>query len=255
MRLSVTRTDVPQWVLDNWMNYCPHCGAYIVDNSDTGVTTARWCVNPSCPGHMAHKAKFLADFFNIVGFGPQTALNTIKPNNYKSHFDFMKKWFGDTKPLVTLADVATLACIEGYGATQAKKDLLAYRNFEHYFSTCYMPNATLLAHREELLYAETFFTLKPPLSANKMLVMATGSFHGYDNRDEFFRLLNDAYGSVINVIQTGKRKTGVSYLIKEVDAVDHSKSRIAKECGIPIVTPAQFLDIISSMCPYINNEE
>ena len=110
----------------------------------------------------------------------------------------------------------------------------------------------LFEHKDELIYAEKFFTLKPPVSAKKMFVMGTGSFHGYSSRDEFFRLINDAYGQSINVIQTGKRKTGVSYLIKEADAIDHSKSRIARENNIPIVTPSEFVSIIESMCPYIS---
>ena len=64
--------------------------------------------------------------------------------------------------------------------------------------------------------------------------------------DEFFRLINDAYGQSINVIQTGKRKTGVSYLIKEADAIDHSKSRIARENNIKnpnLIYPGQVLTI------------
>lgn len=252
MEVSACRKDIPDWVKENWYKLCPECGCYIADNSDTGATTARWCLNPACPGHMSYKAKVLADFFGIKGFGVQTAKSYIRPNNYKSHFDFMHLWFKDVKPMVTLADVAVLACIEGYSATSANKELNSYTNFEQYFATCSEINPLLFQHKDELIYAEKFFTLKPPVSAKKMFVMGTGSFHGYSSREEFFRLINDAYGQSINVIQTGKRKTGVSYLIKEADAIDHSKSRIARENNIPIVTPSEFVSIIESMCPYIS---
>lgn len=254
MVISMYREDLPDWVKSNMLQTCTYCGSFIVDNSDTGVTTSRWCANPKCPGHMQHKAKELANFFGIKGFGPRTALGTIRTMKFTSHFDFVPYWFKEKKPYVTLAEVAVLACIEGYGAPSANKELGHYFNFTDYFNRARPINPLLLAHKDELLYAENLFELKPPVSQLKLYVMGTGSFHGYSSRDEFFRLINDAYGSYINVIQTGKRKTGISYLIKERDAVDHSKSRIAAECGIPVVTPTEFISIIASKCSYINEE-
>ena len=246
--------DVPQWVQDNWMTTCPECGSFIVDNGNTGVITARWCANPKCPGHMAHRAKALADYFGISGFGAKTALSYIKPNNYESHFDFLKKWFPDEKPLLSLADIAVLCCIEGFGSTQAEKELSCYPSFENYFTTCFAPNLLLVEHRDELLKAETYFRVKPPKSANKMLVMGTGSFHGYPNRETYFALLNEVFGEYVHIIQTGKRKTGISYLIKEEDAVDHSKSALAKACGIPIITPADFYSLLCQTYPYSSDK-
>lgn len=254
MKLVAFRDDLPDWVKENMMAYCSYCGAYIVDNSDTGVTTSRQCINPRCPGHMQHRAKVLADYFNIKGFGPKTAYKEIVKNNMKTHFEFLPKWFPDSKPVVRLSDIATLACIEGYGETTAKQELNRFKSFTEYFNTCYYPNPALLEHKDELIEAEQYFIIKPPLSNKTMLVMGTGSFHGYNNRDEFFRYVNDQFGQYVNVIQTGKRKTGVSYLIKEVDAVDHSKSRIAHEYGIPIVTPQEFISYLSAVTSYNDSE-
>ena len=254
MVVSMYRQDIPDWVKENMKMTCDFCGSYILDNSDRGATTARWCANPRCPGHMQHKAKVLADFFGLKGFGPKTAYNIIKLEKYQSHFDFIPRWFGDKKPLVRLADIAILACIEGYGEPTANKELSHYSSFEDYFSHAYPVNRLLLPYKEVLIDAQKYFCLKPPLSARQMLVMGTGSFHGFRSREEFFQKVNDAYGMYINVIQTGKRKTGISYLIKEDDAVDFSKSQTAYECGIPIVTPSEFCAIIASMCPYIPEE-
>ena len=47
----------------------------------------------------------------------------------------------------------------------------------------------------------------------------------------------------------------MSYLLKEVDAVDHSKSAIAIECGIPIITPSEFVSILQSRFAYIPEEQ
>lgn len=245
------RSNLPQWVKDNILQKCTYCDFPILDNSDTGVMTARKCSNPKCPGHMSFKADYLAKFFHIKGFGDKTALNVIKVKKFESHFDFIPYWFEDKKPWVSLAEMADLACIEGYGLTQAQNELNSYRSFTDYFNTCTMQNPLLAANREMLLRAEKYFDFKPPMSDNKLYVMATGSFHGFENRGDFFNRLNLLYGSAINIIQTGKRKTGVAYLIKEVDAVDHSKSQIAKECGIPIVTPNEFCAILHYNFPYI----
>lgn len=251
MVVSMYRDDIPDWVKEAMSGLCPYCGSYIMDNSDTGVTTSRWCSNKSCPGHIMHRMVEISDFFGIKGFGPKTALSYIQINKCKSHFEVLKKWFKEDKPLLTLPEIAVLACMEGYGATQASKELSHYASFTDYFANAMPPNPILMQHKEMLIDAENYFCIKPPLAVRKMLVMGTGSFHGYNNREEYFRLINEAYGMYVNVIQTGKRKTGVSYLIKERDAVDHSKSQIARECNIPIVTPAEFESILSSMCPYI----
>lgn len=251
MLLTTYRTDLPQWVKENMQDLCPYCGCHIADNSDTGATTARWCLNPACPGHMMYKAEVLAKFFQITGFGARTALSVIRTHHFKSHIDFIPYWFKEKKPYVSLPDVAVLCCIENYGRPSAEKELGHYMSFTDYFNTPIIHNPILVEHKDELLYAEQFFSLKPPVSAIQMNVMGTGSFHGYSSRDEFFRLINEAYGMYIHVVQKGKCKTGISYLIKEADAIDHSKSQIARECGIPIVTPSEFISIIASKCPYI----
>ena len=95
MMVSAIRTDLHNWVKENMEMMFTYCGTYIMDNSDTGSTTARWCMNPACPGHMMHRAKVLADYFGIKGFGPQTAYKSIVAHNYKTHFEFVKEWFKD----------------------------------------------------------------------------------------------------------------------------------------------------------------
>lgn len=254
MILTMYRNDLPDWAKSKIKTTCSYCGSFIADNSDTGVTTARWCVNPICPGHMMHRMKFVADFFHVKNFGPESALSYIRMNKCTNHLEILKEWYTEEKPLVSLSDVAVLACIEGYGATQANQELNVYSSFEEYFSVPMRVNQVLRDKKDYLIECSKYFNIKPALASRKMLVMGTGSFHNFTNRDEFFKLVNDAYGQYVQVIQTGKRKGGVSYLIKEADAVDHSKSQIARENGIPIVTPKEFIAIIASMCPYINEE-
>lgn len=255
MIATAFRNDLPDWVKSSIKTTCSYCGSYILDNSDTGVTTARVCANPKCPGHMMHKMAFVAKYFGVTGFGPETALSYIKGNNCQNHLEILKKWFPDDKPLVSLSEVAILACIDGYGETQARQELNKYGTFEAYFANLANANPVLRKNYDYLMECQSYFALKPALSSRVIRVMGTGSFHGFNNRDEFFQMVNDAYGSMLQVVQTGKRKTGVSYLIKEKDAVDHSKSQIARENNIPIVTPKEFVDILSQLCPYTVEEK
>lgn len=255
MVISMYRTDLPDWVKENMMMTCPYCGAFILDNSDTGVTTARVCARATCPGHLQHKMNFVADFFHVKNFGPKSALNYIQAHKCTNHLEILKEWFPEERPLVSLADVAVLACIDGYGAILANKELSSFSSFSAYFADLPRANPLLRNNMQLLLDCEQYFNIKPPVAAKQMLVMGTGSFNNYSSREEFFEEINDAFGQYIHVIQTGKRKTGISYLIKEKNAVDHSKSQVARECGIPIVTPAEFFAIMQSLCPYIPEKD
>lgn len=254
MILTVDNDKLPQWVHDNIMCYCTYCGAHIADNSDTGKLTARWCVNPYCPGHMMHKAYAIVNYYGAKGIGPETCLKYIKRGKYKTPFQIIPDVFGaDVKPTASLAEIASLAGIDGYGMTQAQKELNSYATFELYFRICATPNPLLVENKELLMDAEKYFTLKPPRSVRKLYVMGTGSFEGYANREQFFASLNAVFGEYVDIIQTGKRKTGVTFLIKEKNAVDHSKSQIARQCGIPIITPNEFIAFLLNEFPYVSD--
>lgn len=244
MLKTKNRTDLPTWVRNNIMMDCKYCGSPILDNSDTGVTTARKCSNPLCPGHMQYKVKFLADYFGIKGVGPATALDWILAVKPTTHLQILQKWFPNTKPKVALGDVAVLMCLEGYGATKANNQLNSYGSFTDFFERCPNPDIVLRDHKQELIDAEKYFDIRQPLSESKLFVMVTGTFTGYLNRDEFIAHLNEKYGQYVQIVNVGRRKTGVHFLIKEEGAVDHSKSQIAREYGIPIVTPQTFEHLV-----------
>ena len=254
MRISEFSPIYPKWAFDNMMLHCKYCGSYILDNSDTGKVTARWCANPKCPGHMMHRCKVLVDFFGVKGIGPETCLNLITGNNWTSHFDIIPFILKDKKPRLSLSEIATLACIEGYGATQAQKELDCFASFEDYFNSKGTKNELLLNNKDMLIDCQKYFEIKPPRSSTKLLVMGTGSFNGYSSREQYFNMLNDIFGQYVNIIQSGKRKTGICFLIKEPNAVDHSKSQIARENNIPIVTPDEFIALLLDRYPYAFEE-
>lgn len=246
MRVTAYNYNLPDWVRENIRTECEYCGALICDNSDTGVMTARWCANKYCPGHMQYKMAKVAKYFNVVGFGEKSALSYIRGHNCKNHLEILNKFF-DYKPEVSLSTVAILADVEGFGESRASQTLDAFSSFGDYFAHTKGPvDPVLWQNKDFLIECESFFTIRQPLSQKQLWVMGTGSFHGYNNRQEYFNLLNQAFGQFVHIIEKGKRKSNIAYLIKERDAVDHSKSKIAAECGIPVVTPAEFVDILQS---------
>lgn len=243
MRMTKFReAELPSWVWANIMKKCIHCNWPILEND---TMTARWCSNPRCPEHMAHKIVEICKFLSVKGIGPKNARKWIDNKNLQSHFEIIP-YLTEVKPLASLAEIAELACIEGYGKIQGENELSHLFSFEEYFSGTNI-NPLLAPYKDMLCESQKYFTVKKPLSKRKIYVMGTGSFHGFRSRDEYFNMLNDRLGQFIHVIQTGKRKTGVSYLIKEKDAIDHSKSTTALENGIPIVTSAEFIAILLNM--------
>lgn len=255
MVISAHRNDVPDWVQDNWMKVCPHCNCFIVDNSDRGPTTARYCSNPSCPGHMSMKVGDLTEFLGIKGIGPKTAESIIKKQKYKSHLDFLKLWCEDKKPLVYLSKIAMLACIDGLGETKAISELSSYASFEQYFSQCPNPDPILMEHSGELIEAQQYFEIKPPLSKMELHVMGTSPYQGFSSREQYFNILNDMFGKFVHIVQVGKRKTNVDYLICERDASSSAKIGIALDYNIPRVTPAQFLTMLYGAYPGVITPE
>lgn len=246
------RSDLPDWVKGHIMLTCPHCNSYIVDNSDEGRgTTARWCPNKTCPGHMSYKMDEMAKILDIKGFGPKTAESLIKANGWKSHLDILPYWLNGKKPVMRLSKIAALACIDGYGITTGEVTLDHFSSFAEYFKSGRNVDMNLWDNRDVLFELEKYFTPDVPLSSRQIKVMGHGSFHGFNNRQEFFNEVNAAFGNFVHVIETGVRKTGISYLLLENDTPrEGRKWRAACEAGVSVVTPAEFVNILNK---YVHN--
>lgn len=246
MLTKFQEANIPDWAFKEMMLRCKHCSAYIAQNENL---TARWCPNRRCPGHMAYKLEDLAKYFGVKGMGPATALSIIKERNLQSHFDAIPLWFKDKKPMIRLGDIAALAGIDGYGKVQAERDFASYRSFTQFFSESPNIHPLLYTNKDMLISAEKYFTVLPPLASSYINVMGTGHFHGYNSRDDYFQMVNMLFGEYLHIIQCGKRKTNVAFLLQEHDAPDKSKAELAAQCGIPVVTPLEFIQIL---CAYFH---
>lgn len=243
--------DIPDWLSLYMEKECPACGAPLVDDgppNDTGgvLLTQRYCPNNYCPRHMAHKIVNVAKYLGIQGYGPATAEDMVRLNKLENHLQAIPLLMQGERPRVYVWEVGIMAQIYGL-SSKWKEILLGYKSFEEYFEKAKSIPNDLVLNKKYLMYAESFFDLKEPLSKRVIRIMISGSITGFSNKHDFVPWLNERVGQYLQIMEVGKRKTNVDFLVKEPTSVDHAKTGIALEAGIPIVSSKQFLVIILEM--------
>lgn len=251
MKITALNEDIPAWLKPHMKQYCD-CGAgMICDDGPVGYDgimklTQRWCSNPRCPYHMAEKVDMLAKYFKIDGVGAKTALQDILMYKFKSHLDALKFWFAEP-PEVYLYQAAELSYI--YGVDSKWKDWLGeYSSLDDYLrSVQYVPEV-ITENEEYLRECFTYFRIrKDTLSGVVLKIMITGSMHGYSSRGEFLAAINNHYKGVFRVEDNKKTVRDTLCLVKEPESVDYSKTQIALDHNIPIVSSQEFLAILENI--------
>lgn len=230
----IDREIIPKELIPHIMQECPYCGYPIARNEK--LTMAE-CANINCVGHMQYRADALVKFLGIKGIGPKTCLNIIQTKRLKNHFEIIP-YVTKEKPKVHLWEIANMAFIPGYGSKF--QDLLAgYQTFEDYFNKASVP-LNLRPYRSKLVDAQKYFIIKRALSSNVIEVMLNGSFTGFKSRQDFVNDCNTFLGQVVQVKSVGVKKSA-DYCITENKNSNERKVRTAREVGIPILTPKEFL--------------
>ena len=165
----------------------------------------------------------------------------IRVRGLKHHLEAIPYWYQDgTRPCLYLWEVADVAQI--YGMQSKWREILAgYKTFEEFYVNYPFMTQDLLSCKSELISAEKYFSIKPPLSKRIINIMMTGSIEGFSNRKDFVAYLNEKMGKYIQIVEVGKRASNVDFLVKEPYSVDHAKTGVAMENNIPIVSSAQFM--------------
>ncbi|MCM1440598.1 MAG: hypothetical protein NC131_15585 [Roseburia sp.] len=251
MKITALNEDIPSWLKPHMKKFC-ECGVGVfVDDGPIGYDgvmklTQRWCSNPKCPYHMAEKVNMLAKYFGIDGVGAKTALQDILMYKFTSHLDALKFWYAEP-PEVYLYQAAELSYI--YGVDSKWKDWFGkYSTIDDYLqNTTYVPEV-VLDNLEYLRECISYFRIKKEgLSGVVIKVMLTGSMHGYSSRSEFLAAINAHYKGVLRVEDNKKTVRDTVCLVKEPDSVDYSKTQIALDHNIPIVSSEEFLAILESL--------
>jgi hypothetical protein len=259
MVLTEYNKSIPDWLYENINKQCPYCGAHIADDGPDGnngqlLLTQRYCINPSCPGHLQHRIDILAKRFNVKGFGPETGLSFAKSYHYKNHLQILQVWFPDYKPKIHLWEVGDLSMIYGLSGTW-KEYTMGYRSFQEMFDNAdYLPRI-IRANKNYLFYCETFFDIKAPLSKDVVNIMISGSIDNFSNRKQFVETMNDTFGKWVQIIDVKKRISDVACLVKEPYSSDHEKTSLAESNGIPILSSREFIIKIAQKVTYKREKE
>lgn len=237
--------EIPEWLTEHIYTTCPYCGAPIANND---LLTDRYCSNPACPEHMAQKVAVLAKRFGIKNYGIASARNAVRTHNLTIHTQIIPYWFKEP-PSLFLHEVGEIALIKGH-----QKRWREYCEGHDTILQVLQDPRTPIAIKKQaplLFCTSAFVKIKPRMQGMRINIMMSGSFEGYRSRADYVAEINRKYGHVVQLVDIGKRKTDVSFLVKEAFATDHEKSAIAMRAGIPIVTPALLKEKIEAYVAYI----
>ena len=239
------RVDIPEWLAENINKNCPYCGHPITNND---ALTDRYCSNEKCPEHMAQKIVVLAKRMGVKNFGIASAREAVRLYKFQLHTQILPYWFKE-KPSLYLHEVGEICLIKGH---QVK-----WRQYCEGHDTmmqvvkCPRTPPEIRKHAVLLICTAAMCNIKPRLLGKHLNVMLSGSFDGYRSRSDFVAEMNRKYGDVIQMVDVGKRKTEVAFLVKEIYATDHEKSAIANAMGIPIITPKGLDEKLAAYKSYI----
>lgn len=239
-----TTIDIPNWLSESINEVCPYCGSPIVNNE---LLTDRYCSNKDCPEHIANKVVALAQWFGIKEWGIATARKAVVRYKLKFHTEMIPRWF-DERPNLYLYEIGEIAMIKGH-SKKWRNYCEGCKNVTEVIKKPWIPQ-DIKDNYLLLLYTSGVCKVKKVLTGSRINVMMSGSFNQYRARADFIRSMNDMYGDVIELVDVGKRKTDVQFLVKEAHATDHEKSAIASQCGVPIVTPKDLEESIKEYATY-----
>lgn len=237
--------EIPNWLLEHINQTCPYCGQPIVNNT---LLTDRHCSNERCPEHMAQKIDVLAKRFGVKNFGIAAAREAVRLYKFQLHTQILSYWFRE-KPSLYLHEVGEICLIKGH----QKKWRQYCEGHDTMLQVVRSPRTPpeIRKHGVLLICTAAMCNVKPRLLGKRLNVMLSGSFDGYRSRAEFVAEMNRRYGDVIQMVDVGKRKTEVAFLVKETFATDHEKSAIAASQGIPIITPKALDEKLAAYRSYI----
>lgn len=238
---------IPDWLKEHLEENCPYCGApYHVGYSPNGQRVTRhYCPNRECPATVAMKMVFMWNVLEVSGIKYGKSMELIKRYGIKRHMDAIPYVF-DEKPKMDLATFMRINCIQGIDSSWDKvcsTKTSVQEVVDSPIARQYMSKEDV----EDVLAAEKYVEIVYPEKQQyepvvRMTVMMTGDIMGLANREYLVTALNVKYKGLLDLrYSRSKRKTGIYALIKEKNSPVTGKVNTAIECGIPILTPEEFI--------------
>lgn len=233
---------IPLRLKGHMLENCETCGYPIVMNEEM---TYRRCLDHYCRGHVAQKADRMFKYLKVPGIGVATATRGLAVNKLKSHLDLIPIYL-DYKPSVHLFEIAIMAQIDGERES-LEEELKGYTSFEDYFKSGHVTEG-LYGFKNDLIRAQNYFKIKPPLPDYKIEVMITGSLDGY-SKDTFVNMCNTLLEGKMYISQVGLKNSAYA-CITEDKTSSNRKAQLARGelrpgIKIPMYTSKEFLQIVA----------
>lgn len=246
-------TLIPDWLKENIEEKCPYCGEmYHVGYSPNGLrVTKHYCPNKECPGTLAMKMVFMWNILNVSGIKFGKSMELIKRYNIKKHMHAIPYVLED-KPKLDLTTFMRINCIQGIDSTwdricyskNSLDEVVESPAARPYLSTQDIEDIKEASNYVEILYPEKQ-EYEPVV---RMTIMMTGDIMNLPNREYLVVALNQKYKGLLDLrYSKSKRKTGISVLVKEANSPVTGKVNTAIECGIPIMTPQEFVVYVDKL--------
>lgn len=244
---------IPDWLKAELEEDCPFCGAkYEIGYSPNGQrVTSHYCPNRECPATVATKMALMWDILGVDGIKYGKSMALVKSKGIKKHLDAIPYVIKE-KPEIPVSTFMRINFIEGIDEAwnsicndkTSLGEILSTREARKFIK-----HQELEDLKEGVKYFNLVFPAKmkydPILSIS---VMMTGDIMGLPNREYLIHALNQKYKGLLRLgYSKSTRRTGMFALVKEEESAVTGKVRTAKECGIPIMTPNEFIIKIDEM--------
>lgn len=256
-------TVMEPWLKEHMSTVCSYCGSEMENwyNDDIRCTNRR-CSNPNCYGMMAAKGKFMMKILSIDGIGFSRCMDALKGGRMTHHVQLLS--ILPEKPTVSLKDYLRIHCFEGVDSEWEKictklncytvDDILKYNLGK--WTDILRENKKLLDDNLQYVQLKKRPLIVQQVPSVYLTIMITGTPIGFNTKEHFISVLNKRMlGRIVLIHQATKRKTGVDYLIREPGSKTAGKVSAAIDGGIPIVTSAEFIAILTKMLQDMNSEK
>lgn len=238
---------IPDWLKVSLEPNCPYCKSpYHVGHSPNGMrVTKHYCPNRECPGTVTMKMVFVWTILKVDGIKEGRSMELVKRYNITRHMDAIPYVLKE-KPKVDLATFMRLNCIQGIDSSW--ENICQNKNsVEEVIQSTDAQRILSPEDIKDILDSQQYVDIIYPEKQEyecvlRLTVMMTGDIMGLPNREYLIAALNKKYKGLLDLRYSKSiRRTGIYALIKESTSTITGKVNTAVECGIPILTPQEFI--------------
>jgi hypothetical protein len=238
---------IPDWLKKDLDDKCPFCGSlYEVGYSPNGKrVTKHYCPNKECSETIVSKMVFVWNILKVDGIKEGRSRELVKNNKIKHHLEAIPLVLKN-KPRIDLTTYMRLNCIQGIDTTWDKicfnknslDEVLNSNDIRGILDIEDVNNAKKYISNFDIVYPN-----KPKHeSILNISIMMTGDILGFEPRELLVVAMNKKYNGLLNLgYSKSIRKTGIFALVKDPKSSVTNKVSVALDCGIPIMSPEEFI--------------